>query len=130
MKKSENGPLIGGVGDLVKMMDRGSGTWWKSIIQSTLRGPFSEFFIQMENFPCMSSDPYENGTQRWSYGGGVSREGGAQASFWPSPRPRFIIFTKSPTPPIRGPFSDFFIQMENFPCKSSGPYESGIQRWS
>jgi hypothetical protein len=23
MKKSENGPLIGGVGDLVKMMDRG-----------------------------------------------------------------------------------------------------------
>ncbi len=25
MKKSENGPLIGGVGDLVKMMNRGRG---------------------------------------------------------------------------------------------------------
>ncbi len=46
------------------------------------------------------------------------------------PDSRFTIFTKSPTPPIRGSFSDFFIQMENFPCMSSGPYESGIQRWS
>jgi hypothetical protein len=98
--------------------------------RSSLERSFSDFFIQMKKFSCMSSGSCENDTQRWSYENDLSRERDAQTSFWSSSRPRFIIFIKSSTPSIKRSFSDFFIQMENFPCKSSGSYENDIQRWS
>jgi hypothetical protein len=66
MKKSENDPLIERIEDLMKMINRKSRTWWKFIIQFILRESFWDFFIQMKNFSCMSSDSYESGSQRWS----------------------------------------------------------------
>ncbi len=99
IKKSENDLLIEKIEVLMKMMNRESRTWWKFIIQFITRffeRSFSDFFIQMKIFSCMSSGSYENDTQRWSYESDLSRERSAQTSFWSSLRPLNSLFSSSP----------------------------------
>jgi hypothetical protein len=52
--------------------------------RSSLEELFSNFFIQMKKFSCMSSSLYENDTEWWSYEDNLSRERSAQTSFWSS----------------------------------------------
>jgi hypothetical protein len=106
---------------------RGLGTWWK-------------WWIEVENLMKIHHSVHPQRTvfgffhtdekfslhvirfiRKWHStmivrGWFIEKGGRADFILTKSPTPQFTIFTKSSTPPIRGPFSDFFIQMENFSC--------------
>ncbi len=74
MKKSENGPLIGGVGDLVKMMDRGRGLDENSSFSPLSGDRFRIFSFRWKIFlAChqVHTKMALNADRRYYYRGGV-----------------------------------------------------------
>ncbi len=63
--------------------------------KSSLEKSFSNFFIQMKKFSCMSSNSYENDTEWWLYKSDLSKEKSAQTLFWSGSRSLDSLFWSS-----------------------------------
>jgi hypothetical protein len=131
MKKSENGPLIGGVGDLMKMVDRGIGDLIK---MKPARPPFSinhphtiivECHFRMDLMTCKRNfHLYEKIRKRSSEKASDELNDGFSSSSR-SPIHHFHQ-TSSPDPPDQGTVFDFFHTDGKFPCMLSGSYENAL----